>query len=701
MYCPNCGSFYDDDKMLFCKECGCPLNTDSIQTFIGSPVNNAPYEESSTPGSPAPAPLPVQADQQTVPNASEPVGRSIIRTVASSRLFLTAAISYTLSIVLYPLAIISSSMPFIYRYSLPTMTIGAMALSIPGILTAVAIWMLFSTSRKAPREPFPTAGLTILKVLSIIQLVVFCVFCLLESVSLITVMQRGSYTDNDFPIPIFGIVLLLILFVVLLFLYFWKLFKMTESAQRMAITGNAEAKVSVYVAVLIMLSILLPLALIVEGTPLFKIYGLVSGISTVCFSLVIFRFRKLIAEAPKTSAFIPADYAAPVKEPALPSAAETPYSFSSDDANNTICYFEDSPDAGNMSADAFSNNPFPSWSQDDLPANNSPYRVEEDFSTTPIHRQGSLYSSPVSPDSEAQQLARQQAEQERLAREQAERERLAREQAERERIERERAEAERLAREQAERERLAREQAERERIERERAEAERLAREQAEQERLTREKAERERLAREQAERERIERERAEAERLAREQAEQERIEREREKAALLANEQAKQERLERERAEAERLAREKAEQERIERENEKAAQLALEKAEQEKIEFLQSGQNNTSLLDTSLLRHTAELVRKSTGEHVEISMDRFRIGRNPRDVDYFISDNPTIGRHHADIIYRGGRFFIVDLNSTNHVYLNGVMITPGMEIPISDLSEIRLSDETFSFRIK
>ena len=69
-------------------------------------------------------------------------------------------------------------------------------------------------------------------------------------------------------------------------------------------------------------------------------------------------------------------------------------------------------------------------------------------------------------------------------------------------------------------------------------------------------------------------------------------------------------------------------------------------------------------------------------------------------DVDYLIKDNPAIGRHHADIIFRDGTYYIIDKNSTNHVYIDGRMIHPGQETALPDHAEIQLADEVFVFQV-
>ena len=66
-----------------------------------------------------------------------------------------------------------------------------------------------------------------------------------------------------------------------------------------------------------------------------------------------------------------------------------------------------------------------------------------------------------------------------------------------------------------------------------------------------------------------------------------------------------------------------------------------------------------------------------------------------------FIDDNPAISRKHAKIVLNDNKFYIVDLNSTNHVYVDGKAIPADTPIPIIDGTKIRLADELFTFNEK
>lgn len=121
----------------------------------------------------------------------------------------------------------------------------------------------------------------------------------------------------------------------------------------------------------------------------------------------------------------------------------------------------------------------------------------------------------------------------------------------------------------------------------------------------------------------------------------------------------------------------------------------------------LNSGVGETTLLDggageTSLLSNTplCTLLREKNGEKISISRVEFLIGKERSRVDYCISDNNSISRAHARIIARDGRFFLIDQNATNGTYVNNVRCQPRREVEIKDNDQVKLSDESFTFKI-
>ena len=94
-------------------------------------------------------------------------------------------------------------------------------------------------------------------------------------------------------------------------------------------------------------------------------------------------------------------------------------------------------------------------------------------------------------------------------------------------------------------------------------------------------------------------------------------------------------------------------------------------------------------------------LIREKTEEKISVNKPSFRIGAERKYVDYWVNDNSTVSRSHADILTREKRYFIIDLNSTNKTYVDGRAIPVEKEIELFDGTRIRLSNEEFVFHIE
>lgn len=94
-------------------------------------------------------------------------------------------------------------------------------------------------------------------------------------------------------------------------------------------------------------------------------------------------------------------------------------------------------------------------------------------------------------------------------------------------------------------------------------------------------------------------------------------------------------------------------------------------------------------------------LIREKTEEKISVNKPSFRIGAERKYVDYWVNDNSTVSRSHADILTREKRHFIIDLNSTNKTYVDGRAIPVEKEIELFDGTRIRLSNEEFVFHIE
>ena len=94
-------------------------------------------------------------------------------------------------------------------------------------------------------------------------------------------------------------------------------------------------------------------------------------------------------------------------------------------------------------------------------------------------------------------------------------------------------------------------------------------------------------------------------------------------------------------------------------------------------------------------------IVRKKTGEVINITKPEFSIGKSKTKADYSIEDNAAISRVHCIIVQRDGVNYIKDNNSTNHTYLNGSELEPGKEVLLKNKTVIQMGDEEFTFLLR
>jgi len=94
-------------------------------------------------------------------------------------------------------------------------------------------------------------------------------------------------------------------------------------------------------------------------------------------------------------------------------------------------------------------------------------------------------------------------------------------------------------------------------------------------------------------------------------------------------------------------------------------------------------------------------LIRIRYNERIALNKTVYSIGKDVNHADYCIMDNSAISRMHANIISRGEEYFVVDNNSTNHTYVNGMMIPSNVEVQIINGARIHFADEEFEFRVE
>lgn len=129
----------------------------------------------------------------------------------------------------------------------------------------------------------------------------------------------------------------------------------------------------------------------------------------------------------------------------------------------------------------------------------------------------------------------------------------------------------------------------------------------------------------------------------------------------------------------------------------EEATGLLLEEEEATGL-LLEEEEATGLLLEEEYVGHCATLYRVITEETIAINKPVFRLGKEKSYSDYFVNNNNAVSRSHANIIIRGQKYFIMDLNSTNRTYINGVPLVSREENEIFDGDNIRLGNEEFIF---
>ena len=141
----------------------------------------------------------------------------------------------------------------------------------------------------------------------------------------------------------------------------------------------------------------------------------------------------------------------------------------------------------------------------------------------------------------------------------------------------------------------------------------------------------------------------------------------------------------------------------------EEAAQETPAEPEAEEVPEEVPAQPDTAVADPAVpvsepaREMTAYLFRKKSSELIQLSSDPFVIGKIPAVCDYVITDNPALSRIHAIIRYveEEEAYFIIDCNSTNHVYVNGVRVSGQQFAKLADKDRIHLATEAFVFHLQ
>lgn len=81
------------------------------------------------------------------------------------------------------------------------------------------------------------------------------------------------------------------------------------------------------------------------------------------------------------------------------------------------------------------------------------------------------------------------------------------------------------------------------------------------------------------------------------------------------------------------------------------------------------------------------------------VSKDSFIIGKNPKLSDGILAISPTISRQHCKITREGGKYFIEDMDSLNHTFVDEKQLEKGEKVWIKKDTRIRLA--AFEFHVE
>lgn len=95
------------------------------------------------------------------------------------------------------------------------------------------------------------------------------------------------------------------------------------------------------------------------------------------------------------------------------------------------------------------------------------------------------------------------------------------------------------------------------------------------------------------------------------------------------------------------------------------------------------------------------KLAAINTSEYFEAALEQPQtvIGRKQESVDIAFPFNRAIGRRHCVVTNHNGNYCIIDENSLNGTYVNGVKIAPGESVPIKRGDVIRIADREFQLK--
>lgn len=120
----------------------------------------------------------------------------------------------------------------------------------------------------------------------------------------------------------------------------------------------------------------------------------------------------------------------------------------------------------------------------------------------------------------------------------------------------------------------------------------------------------------------------------------------------------------------------------------------------QEDKRYIESSQNELKEKDNKAIR---EIELHYDGDYgtftFYITKNSFTIGKAP-DNDGALSMNPAVSRYHLVIEIDGDKAYVTDLNSSNHTFINRMIIPANQKVLLEDQRVLRIANMDFEVRI-
>lgn len=97
--------------------------------------------------------------------------------------------------------------------------------------------------------------------------------------------------------------------------------------------------------------------------------------------------------------------------------------------------------------------------------------------------------------------------------------------------------------------------------------------------------------------------------------------------------------------------------------------------------------------------RRRMQLCGITNGQNVWIDTQECILGKSPEYAHKVIEGSTSVSRKHCRICWISGQFYIEDLGSLNHTYVNGILIKNGECIPIQTGDVIQIADLEYEVR--